>query len=88
MHRNDHIGLEHDHIERHLRRKEKEGRGNRDEWEIAGYRDVLATIHESHDYIPVRPNTILQLHRDLCGEIVKIGDRRYASYVWNRENDG
>ena len=39
---------------------------NRDEWEIAGYRDVLATIHENHDYVPVRPNTILQLHRDLC----------------------
>ena len=33
--------------------------------EITGYRDVLATIHESHDYIPPTPNTILQLHRDL-----------------------
>lgn len=32
---------------------------------IAGYRDVLATIHESHEYIPVRSNMILQLHRDL-----------------------
>ena len=38
---------------------------NRAEEEIAGYRDVLATIHESHDYIPPTPNTILQLHRDL-----------------------
>lgn len=38
---------------------------NRNEEEIAGYRDVLATIHESHDYIPLRPNTLLQLHRDL-----------------------
>lgn len=38
---------------------------NRSEEEIAGYREVLATIHESYDYIPVRPNTILQLHRDL-----------------------
>ncbi|MBR6244148.1 Fic family protein [bacterium] len=37
----------------------------RNEREIAGYRDVLNTIHESHDYIPVRPNMILQLHRDL-----------------------
>lgn len=37
----------------------------RNEQEIAGYRDVLNTIHESHDYIPVRPNMILQLHRDL-----------------------
>ena len=38
---------------------------NRDEKEIAGYRDVLNTIHESHDYIPIRSNYILQLHRDL-----------------------
>lgn len=38
---------------------------NRSEREIAGYRDVLATIHENYDYIPVRPNIILQLHRDL-----------------------
>ncbi len=37
----------------------------RSEQEIAGYRDVLATIHESHDFIPVKPSTILQLHRDL-----------------------
>ena len=26
---------------------------------------MLATIHESHDYIPPRPGMILQLHRDL-----------------------
>ena len=37
----------------------------RSEREIAGYRDVLSTIHESHDYIPVKPSYILQLHRDL-----------------------
>ena len=34
----------------------------RDEQEIAGYRDVLALIHESHDYIELTPNVILQLH--------------------------
>lgn len=38
---------------------------NRDEDEIMGYRDVLNTIHESYEYIPVRPSYILQLHRDL-----------------------
>lgn len=38
---------------------------NRSEEEIAGYRDVLATVHESHDYIEVVPNNILQMHRDL-----------------------
>lgn len=38
---------------------------NRPEQEIAGYREVLATIHESYEYITPRPNIILQLHRDL-----------------------
>ena len=38
---------------------------NRDEEEIMGYRDVLNTIHENYEYIPIRPNYILQLHRDL-----------------------
>lgn len=38
---------------------------NRAEEEIAGYRDVLNTIHSSHDGIPIKPNIILQLHRDL-----------------------
>ena len=37
----------------------------RNEQEIAGYRDVLSTIHESYEYIPVKPTIILQLHRDL-----------------------
>lgn len=45
--------------------REKVAPRNRDEEEIAGYRDVLATIHDSHDYIPLTPNVILQLHRDL-----------------------
>ncbi len=38
---------------------------NRDEEEILGYRDVLNTIHESYEYIPINSNYILQLHRDL-----------------------
>ena len=38
---------------------------NRSEQEIAGYREVLATIHESYEYINPRPNIIMQLHRDL-----------------------
>lgn len=38
---------------------------NRNEKEIAGYRDVLATIHENYEYISVTPNSVLQLHRDL-----------------------
>ena len=46
--------------------KDKTTPRNRSEKEIAGYRDVLATIHESYDYIPVKPGMILQLHRNLC----------------------
>ena len=38
---------------------------NRDEKEIAGYRDALNTIHESFEYIPLTPNYILQLHKIL-----------------------
>ena len=38
---------------------------NRDEQEIAGYRDVLSIIHESFDAIPITPNYILQLHKIL-----------------------
>ncbi|MDE7107228.1 MAG: Fic family protein, partial [Clostridiales bacterium] len=38
---------------------------NRDESEILGYRDVLNIVHESHEYIPIKANFILQLHRDL-----------------------
>lgn len=38
---------------------------NRNEEEIAGYRDVLALIHDSHDYIDISPSVILQLHRNL-----------------------
>lgn len=45
--------------------REKTMPKDRDEKEIAGYRDVLSTIHESYDYIPVTGNIILQLHRDL-----------------------
>lgn len=38
---------------------------SRSEKEIAGYRDVLNTIHESYEYIPINANYILQLHGDL-----------------------
>ena len=42
---------------------------NRNEQEIAGYRDVLKTIHESHDFISITPNILLQLHRDLYSKL-------------------
>lgn len=45
--------------------EEKTAPRNRDEQEIAGYRDVLNTIHESFDAIPITMNYILQLHKML-----------------------
>lgn len=58
---------------------------SRNEEEIAGYRDALALIHESHDYIDVTPNNILQLHGVMykhtsssMGGHYKIGDNVIA----------
>lgn len=45
--------------------REKTMPQTRSEKEIAGYRDVLSTIHETYDYIYPRATFILQLHRDL-----------------------
>jgi len=46
---------------------------NRNEEEIAGYRDVLTLIHENYNFIDINQNTILQLHRDLY---------KYAGYSY------
>lgn len=45
--------------------EEKTTPKNRNEQEIAGYRDVLNIIHESFDAIPISQNYILQLHKIL-----------------------
>jgi Fic family protein len=45
--------------------EEKTTPRNRDEQEIAGYRDVLGIIHESFDTIPITQSYILQLHKIL-----------------------
>lgn len=55
---------------------------NRDEDEIMGYRDVLNTIHESNEYIPVRPSYILQIHRDL----LKRADFSYGGHFKKVQN--
>ena len=52
---------------------------NRSEQEIAGYREVLATIHESYEYIIPRPNLILQLHRDLYSYSQKAAGGSYKN---------
>ena len=60
----------------------------RNEREIAGYRDVLNTIHENHDYIPPKPSIILQLHRDLYKfEGMDIGGRYKTSDNFIEEQD-
>lgn len=60
---------------------------NRSEREIAGYRDVLTTIHENYDYIPIKASSMLQLHRDLyrfagssMGGQYKVTDNDIAEY--------
>ena len=55
---------------------------SRSEQEIAGYRDVLATVHESYEYIPIRPGQIQQLHRDLY----KFSGRNIGGSYKNNDN--
>ena len=45
--------------------EEKTAPRNRDEQEIAGYRDVLNIIHKDFDAIPLTRNYILQMHKIL-----------------------
>ena len=49
--------------------EEKTTPKNRNEQEIAGYRDVLGIIHESFDAIPITQNYILQLHKILYSHV-------------------
>ncbi len=68
--------------------KDKTTPKTRNEREIAGYRDVMNTIHVSHDYISIRPNMILQLHRDLYKfEGYDIGGRYKAADNVIQEED-
>jgi Fic family protein len=62
--------------------REKTMPQTRSEREIAGYRDVLTTIHENYDYIPPRPGMILQLHRDLY----KFSDKAIGGSYKNADN--
>ncbi len=62
--------------------EEKTTPKNRAEDEIMGYRDVLNTIHESNEYIPIRPSYILQLHRDL----LKRSGFSYGGHFKNVQN--
>lgn len=64
---------------------------NRNEKEIAGYRDVLALIHDSYPYMPIKPSIILQLHKNLykfsglsIGGNYKTGD----NYIEEEDSQG
>lgn len=61
--------------------REKVEPRNRSEQEIAGYREVLATIHENYEYITPRPNILLQLHRDLYSYAGSGGNYKNADNV-------
>jgi Fic family protein len=62
--------------------QEKAKPKSRDEQEIAGYRDVLSTIHESYKYIDITPNNILQLHKNLHS----YSDKSYGGHFKNIDN--
>lgn len=68
--------------------KDKTRPRTRNEQEIAGYRDVLNTIHESHDHIPPKSAIILQLHRDLYKfESYNIGGKYKTAHNIIEEED-
>ncbi len=55
---------------------------NRDEKEIAGYRDALNIVHESFEYIPLTANYILQLHKILLSHT----DSGFGGHFKNVQN--
>jgi Fic family protein len=64
---------------------------SRNEQEIAGYRDVLSTIHNSYEFIPVRPSIILQLHRDLykfSGKSIGGAYKNADNVIAEEDNEG
>ena len=63
----------HDRIVKIVQKKIKPA--NRSEQEIAGYRDVLNTIHANHANMKFNVNHILQLHRDLFRFTTEKGGR-------------
>ncbi len=64
---------------------------NSDEQEIIGYRDILNTIHESYEHIPLKKEVILQLHRDLLAYSDKTIGGKFKStqnHIEERAIDG
>lgn len=64
---------------------------NRDEQEIAGYRDVLNIINESYDAIHLSQNYILQLHKILCSHMnnpMAGRTKNVQNYIASTRQDG
>ena len=64
---------------------------NRDEEEIAGYRDALNLIHENYEFIQITPNYILQLHKVLFSHSSKAIGGKYKNvqnYISALNSDG
>ena len=64
---------------------------NRDEEEIAGYRDALNLIHENYEFIPITSNYILQLHKTLFSHSPKVIGGKYKdvqNYVSGTDTNG
>lgn len=59
--------------------EEKVAPRNRDEEELAGYRDVLKMIHDSYPYIQITPNNILTLHKNLYNYSAKSYKGKFKS---------
>src|SRR3990172_935253 len=55
--------------------EEKTKPANRSEAEIAGYRDVMSTVHANYEHIPFNKSVLLQFHRDLMIYAGKEGGR-------------
>lgn len=55
---------------------------NRNEEEIAGYRDVLELIHENYEYMDIKSNVILQMHKILY----KYSSKTYGGKFKDSEN--
>ncbi len=64
---------------------------NRDEEEISGYRDALALVHESYEYIPIKTSYILQLHQVLyrySGRDIGGRFKNTQNYIAETREDG
>lgn len=77
-------------LERIVRQNADPSPTNRSEGEIAGYRNVLSTIHDDHEGMEFTPNLLLQLHRDLFRFSPSTGGswKRSDNQITERRPDG